>query len=79
MAKVELQLESEQLLWELATQPSSIHKTPTNRCQHFVNAYVLTNQTMKRADAVKCTQVEWKDQVAESKDQYVAAVRKAAD
>ena len=79
MAEVESQLEYEQLLLELAVQPSSIHKAPTNRCQHFINAYVLTNQTMKQADAVKCAQVEWKEWVAESKDQYVAALRKAAE
>ena len=55
------------MLQELvATQPSSIHKVPTNHYQHFVNAYVLTNQTMKHADVVKCAQVEWKDQVVES-------------
>ena len=50
----------------------------TNHYQHFVNAYVLTNQTMKQADMVNCAQVEWKDQVVESEDQYVTALRKAA-
>ena len=65
--EVESQLESEQLLRELATQPSSIHKASTNRYQYFVNAYVLTNQTMKRANEVKCAQVEWKERVAEAK------------
>ena len=79
MAEVESQLESKQLLSELAMQPSSIHKAPTNHCQHFINAYVLTNQTMKQANAVKCAQVEWKERVAESKDQYVSALRKAAE
>ena len=79
MEEVESQLESEQLLQELDMQPSSIHKAPTNRYQHFVNAYVLTNQTMKWADVVKCAQVEWKEQVVESEDQYVAALRKAAE
>lgn len=42
MANTESQCESEQLLWELATQPSSIYKAPTNHYQYFVNAYVLT-------------------------------------
>ena len=56
MAEVELQLESEQILQELAMQPSSINKAPTNRYQQFVNTYVLTNQTMKWVDAVKCAQ-----------------------
>ena len=79
MVDVESQLESEQLLWELATQPSHVHKAPTNRYQHFVNAYVLTNQMIKRADVVKYAQVEWKEWVAESEDQYVAAPRKAAE
>ena len=72
MVEVESQLESEQLFRELAMQPSSIHKDPTNHYQHFVNAYVLTNQMMKQVDAVKCAEVEWKERVAESEDQYVA-------
>ena len=79
MAEVESQLESEQMLQELATQPSSIYKAPTNRYQHFVNTYVLKNQTMKWVDAVKSAQVEWKERVLESKDQYIAALRKAAE
>ena len=77
--EVESQLESEQILQELATQPSSVYKAPTNRYQHFVNTYVLTNQTMKWVDAVKCAQVEWKERVLESKDQYIAALRKAVE
>ena len=40
--------------------------------------YVLTNQTMRQADAVKCAHVELKEQFVESEDQYVAALRKAA-
>ena len=42
-------------------------QVPTNHYQHFVNAHVLTNQTMQQADMVKCAQVEWKDQVVETK------------
>ena len=61
MAEVESQLEPGQLLCEVAMQPHSIHKAPTSCYQHFVNAYVLTNQTMKQANAVKCAQVEWKE------------------
>ena len=72
-------LESERFLWELSTHPSSVHKAPNNRYQHFVNAYVLTNQTMKRADAVRCAQAEWKQRVMDSKEQYVAAMSKAAE
>ena len=79
MMEVELQFKFEQMLWELAMQPSSIHKAPTNRYQHFVNTYVLTNQTMKWVDAVKCAQVEWKERVLESEDQYIPALRKAAE
>ena len=79
MAEAESMLESERFLWELSTHPSSVHKAPNNRYQHFVNAYVLTNQTMKRADAVKCAQAEWKQRVVDSKEQYVAAMRKAAE
>ena len=79
MAEAESMLESERFLWELSTHPSSVHKAPNNCYQHFVNAYILTNQTMKRADAVRCTQAEWKQQVMDSKEQYVAAMRKAAE
>ena len=64
MAEVELQVESEQLLQELAMQPSSVHKAPINCYQHY---------------AMKCAQVEWKEQVAESEDQYVAALRTMAE
>ena len=39
-------------------QPSSVYKVPTNHYQHFVTAYVLTNQTMKQADVMKCAEVE---------------------
>ena len=76
MAEAESMLESERFLWELSTHPSSVHKAP-NRYQHFDNAYILTNQTMKRADAVRCAQAEWKQRVVDSKEQYVAAMRKA--
>ena len=71
MAEAESMLESERFLWELSTHPSSVHKAPNNRYQHFVNAYVLTNQTMKRADAVRCAQAEWKQQVVDSKEHAV--------
>ena len=40
--------------------------------------YVLTNQKMRQADAVKCAHVELKEQFVESEDQYVAALKKAA-
>ena len=54
MAEHELQLEAEQFLLELARHPDSVHKSPTNQYQHFVNAFVVTNDTkMKRADVVK--------------------------
>ena len=54
MAKCELQLEARQFLLELARHPDSVHKSPTNHYQHFVNAFVVTNNMkMKRADAVK--------------------------
>ena len=54
MAECELQLEAEQFLLELARHPDSVHKSPTNQYQHFVNAFVVTNDTkMKMADAVK--------------------------
>ena len=79
MAEVESQHESEQLLWKLAMQPRSVHKAATNSYLHFVNSYVLTNQMIKWADAVKCVQVEWKERVVESKDRYVAALWKAAE
>ena len=36
-------------------------------------------QAMKQADAVKCAQVKWKELVAESEDQYVAAPKNAAE
>ena len=77
MAEDESHLESERFLQELATQPSSVHKAPNNHYHHFVNAYVLTNQTMKRADAVRCAQTEWKQRVVDSEEQYVAQLRKA--
>ena len=77
MAECELQLKSEQFLLELARHPDSVHKSPTNQYQHFVNAFVVTNNTkMKRADAVKRPQVEWKEQVVGSKEHYVAALKK---
>ena len=59
--EVEQQQECAQLLQELAKQPSCMHKHPTNHYQHFVNAYVLTNQMLKWADAVKFVQMEWKE------------------
>ena len=75
MAKCELQLEARQFLLELARHPDSVHKSPTNHYQHFVNAFVVTNDTkMKRADAVKrASRVE-----GASKEHYVAALKKAA-
>ena len=79
MAEAESMLESERFLWELSTHPSSVHKAPNNRYQHFVNAYVLTNQTMKRADAVRCVQAVWKQWVVDNKEQYVKEMRKAAE
>ena len=74
MAECELQLKSEQFLLELARHPD---KSPTNQYQHFVNAFVVTNNTkMKRADAVNRPQVEWKERVVGSKEHYVAALKK---
>ena len=79
MAERELQHESEQFLLELARHPDSVHKSPTNQYQHFVNAVVVTNDTkMKRADAVKGAQVEWKERAFDSEEHYVAALKKAA-
>jgi len=79
MAECELQFESEQFLMELARHPDSVHKSQTNQYQHFVNAFVVMNDTkMKRADAVKRAQVEWKERVVDSKEHYVAALKKAA-
>ena len=49
---------SERLLRELAMEPHSVHKAPNNHYQHFVNPYVVTNRTMKQADAVRSAQVE---------------------
>jgi len=73
-----LQFESEQFLLEFARHPDSVHKSPTNQYQHFVNAFVVMNDTkMKRADAVKRVQVEWKEPVVYSKEHYVAALKKA--
>ena len=74
MAERELQRESEQFLLELARHPNSVHKSPTNQYQHFVNAVVVTNDTkMKRADVVKRAQVEWKERAFDSEEHYVAA------
>ena len=56
-----------------------MHKPPTNHYQHFVNAYVLTNQMLKWADAVKFVQVEWKERIVENKDWYVAALSKTVE
>ena len=51
-----------QFLVELARHPDSVHKSPTNQYQHFMNAFVVVNDTkMKRADATKLVQVEWKE------------------
>ena len=56
MVERELQLEAEQFLLKLARDPDSVHNSPTNQYQHFVNAFVVTNDTkMKRADALKRT------------------------
>ena len=71
--------ESERFLRELAMEPHSVHKAPKNRYQHFVNAYVVTNKTMKREDAVRSAQVEWKTQVSDSEEKYTAALGKAEE
>ena len=79
MAERELQLVSEQFLLELTRHPDSVHKSSANQYQHFVNAFVVTSDTkMKRTDAVKHVQVEWKERVVDSKEHYVAALKKAA-
>ena len=56
-----------------------MHKPPTNHYQRFVNAYVLTNQMLKWADAVKFVQVEWKERIVGSEDWYVAALSKTVE
>jgi len=43
MTERELQFESEQFLLELARHPDSVHKSPSNDYQHFVNAFVTDN------------------------------------
>ena len=71
--------ESEEFLQELAGHPNSVHKSANHRYHHFVNAFVVTNQKMKRAEAVRCAQAEWKERVVTNEEQYTAALQEAAE
>ena len=65
---VESQLKAKQFLWKLGR---SVHKVLNNHYQHFVKHYIMTNQTTKRADAVRCAQAEWQQQIVNSKEEYI--------
>ena len=41
-------------------RPTVVHKNPTGFYQHFVNAYVFVNEHIKRSDAVRQAQREWR-------------------
>ena len=70
---------SEEFLQELAGHPNSVQKSANHHYHHFVNVFVLTHQKMNRADAVRCAQAEWKEQVLTNEEQYTAALQEAAD
>jgi len=64
---------------ELAGHPNSMNKSANHRYHHFVNVLVVTDTKMKRADAVRCAQAEWKERVVTNEEQYTTALQEAAE
>ena len=60
-------------------EPHSVHKAPKNRYQHFINAYVVTNKTMKREDGVRSARIGWKTHASDSNEKYTAALGKVEE
>ena len=67
----------ENFLSQLATNPNSVHKAPVNHYQHFVNASVYLSCGIKRADAVRRAQEDWKRRTSSSEEEYFATIRQA--
>ena len=61
----------------MAINPNSVHKAPVNRYQHFVNASVYLSCGIKRADAVRRAQEDWKCRASTSEEEYFATVKQA--
>ena len=68
---------AENFLSQLATNPNSVHKAPVNHYQHFVNASVYLSCGIKRADAVRRAQEDWKRRTSSSEEEYFATIRQA--
>ena len=66
---------AEDVLFQLANNPNSVHKAPVNRYQHFVNASVYLNCGTKRADAVRRAQEDWKRCASASEEEYFATIK----
>ena len=64
-------------LSKLAINPNSVHKAPVNRYQHFVNASVYLSCRIKRADAVRRAQEDWKRRASISEEEYYATIKQA--
>ena len=67
---------AENFLSQLAANPNSVYKAPVNHYQHFVNASVYLSCGIKRADAVRRAQEDWKRR-ASSSEEYFVTIRQA--
>jgi len=71
---------TEEFLSQLAKNPDSVHKAPVNRYQHFINAKVyLKCKLLKRADAVKQAQDDWRERTSKSEEEYEATMKLAQE
>ena len=68
---------TEEFLSQLASSVNAVHRAPVNRYQHFINASVYLNSGMKRADAVRNAQVDWKQRASLSDEEYCATMEQA--
>ena len=67
----------ENFLSQLATNSNSVHKAPVNHYQQFVNASVYLSCGIKRADAVRRAQEDWKRRASSSEEEYFTTIRQA--
>ena len=67
----------EDFLSQLAINPNSVHKAPVNRYQHFVNASVYLSCGIKRADAVRRAQEDWKRRASTSEEYFSTIIKQA--